>query len=393
MVGHVAWPLVRPRTVALLLLSTFQVFAGSLWSPPSKALPSAGAISGVHPRSVLSRSIEGPRRRMGHDSTACQAVVEPDHIVLLSSTSDLRALSALNQIREASMVAVADSATFDYKSILAKASKRAIGGGASGAFAGVAQVLTLMWLRTAMNYQYRYGTSTPEAFDKLWKEGGVRRFYRGVGYALVQNPLSRFGDTAANAGILAILEATPETQKLPFPVKQALASIAASSWRIVITPVDTLKTTLQVEGNEALQKLRKKVELGGVGVLWNGAFAAAAATFVGNYPWFLTYNALDSTLPSVPDDDLLATLVRRALIGIVASGVSDTVSNSLRVVKTTKQTSEIPISYLDAVNEIIAKDGIPGLLGRGLKLRLLVNCLQGGLFSVAWKAAEKKLLM
>ena len=44
--------------------------------------------------------------------------------------------------------------------ILRKAAKRAIGGGLSGAVAGVVQVLTLMWLRTTMNYQYRYGTST-----------------------------------------------------------------------------------------------------------------------------------------------------------------------------------------------------------------------------------------
>ena len=42
--------------------------------------------------------------------------------------------------------------------ILAKAGRRALGGGLSGAAAGVVQVLLLMWLRTAMNYQYRYGT-------------------------------------------------------------------------------------------------------------------------------------------------------------------------------------------------------------------------------------------
>ena len=39
--------------------------------------------------------------------------------------------------------------------IMQKAAKKAIGGGLSGALAGVIQVLTLMWLRTTMNYQYR----------------------------------------------------------------------------------------------------------------------------------------------------------------------------------------------------------------------------------------------
>ena len=36
----------------------------------------------------------------------------------------------------------------------------------------------------------------------LYKDGGVRRFYRGVGPALLQGPLSRFGDTAANVGLI-----------------------------------------------------------------------------------------------------------------------------------------------------------------------------------------------
>lgn len=48
--------------------------------------------------------------------------------------------------------------------------------------------------------QYRYGTTTTEALRHLYREGGVVRFYRGLGPALLQGPLSRFGDTAANAG-------------------------------------------------------------------------------------------------------------------------------------------------------------------------------------------------
>ena len=36
----------------------------------------------------------------------------------------------------------------------------------------------------------------------LYKEGGVPRFYRGLVPALIQSPISRFGDTFANAGVL-----------------------------------------------------------------------------------------------------------------------------------------------------------------------------------------------
>ena len=45
------------------------------------------------------------------------------------------------------------------------------------------------------------------ALKTLYKEGGIKRFYRGLPYAIIQNPMSRFGDTAANTGILAALEA------------------------------------------------------------------------------------------------------------------------------------------------------------------------------------------
>ena len=64
--------------------------------------------------------------------------------------------------------------------ILAKAGRRALGGGLSGAAAGVVQVLLLMWLRTTMNYQYRHGTRAAETFRVLYAEGGVRRFYQAL---------------------------------------------------------------------------------------------------------------------------------------------------------------------------------------------------------------------
>lgn len=71
-------------------------------------------------------------------------------------------------------------------------------------------------------------------------------FYKGVGPALFQGPLSRFGDTAANAGVLSLLEQTPSTATLPMGVKTLFASGAAALWRINLMPIDTLKTVMQV---------------------------------------------------------------------------------------------------------------------------------------------------
>ena len=56
--------------------------------------------------------------------------------------------------------------------------------------------------------------------------------------------------------------------------------------------------TFQVEGSEALQKLRVKLRSGPT-VLYHGSLAAAAATAVGHFPWFYTFNTLQEYIPKV----------------------------------------------------------------------------------------------
>eukprot|EP01065_Artemidia_motanka_P017570 TRINITY_DN2100_c4_g1_i1.p2 TRINITY_DN2100_c4_g1~~TRINITY_DN2100_c4_g1_i1.p2 ORF type:complete len:507 (+),score=159.08 TRINITY_DN2100_c4_g1_i1:91-1521(+) len=276
-----------------------------------------------------------------------------------------------------------------FSEVLAKAAKRALGGGIAGAGAMTIQVCSLMWMRTTMNYQYRHGTSTMEALRTLYKQGGIPRFYQGIAPALMQGPLSRFGDTAANTGMLALLDSQESTRNLPVGVKTVFSSAAAAAWRIFLMPVDTVKTILQVEGKEGLAKLRAKRMQHGPLVFYHGAMGASVATFVGHYPWFATYNYLDHHLP-VPTDHL-KKLGRNAAMGFCASAVSDTVSNSIRVLKTYRQTAETKISYSDAARAIIEKDGYGGLFGRGLKTRIIANGMQGMMFSVLWKFFEAQI--
>ncbi|KAF5391205.1 hypothetical protein D9757_003166 [Collybiopsis confluens] len=264
-----------------------------------------------------------------------------------------------------------------------KALKSALGGGLSGAAAMVLQVLLLMPLRTVMNVQYRYGSTTMQATKALYREGGFRRYYQGLTAALVQGPVARFGDTAANVGILVLLESNSVMRPLPVLVKTLIAAVVAALFRMVLTPIDTVKTTLQAQGRQGWQILKTRIKLYGIGTLWYGAFATAAATFVGYYPWFGTYNFLQSKIP-VPDH-VGKQLLRQAFIGFVASVISDTSSNSLRVLKTYRQVNETRIGYVNAAKAVIEQDGLRGLFGRGLKTRILANGLQGLLFSVLWK--------
>eukprot|EP01004_Peranema_trichophorum_P005044 NODE_3923_length_1260_cov_206.904134_g3442_i0.p1 GENE.NODE_3923_length_1260_cov_206.904134_g3442_i0~~NODE_3923_length_1260_cov_206.904134_g3442_i0.p1 ORF type:complete len:355 (-),score=74.63 NODE_3923_length_1260_cov_206.904134_g3442_i0:135-1199(-) len=273
--------------------------------------------------------------------------------------------------------------------ILTRAGKRALGGGIPGAVAMVAQVSALMWLRTTMNYQYRHGTSMTTALKTLYKDGGVVRFYRGYFAALAQGPLSRFGDTAANSGMLALLESYDATKNLPVSVKTVSASAVAAAFRLFLMPIDTVKTIMQVEGKNGFPALMAKARKGGVPVFFHGSMAAAGATFIGHFPWFYTHNVLDQKLPK--QNTLLKKLLRNATIGFCSSVVSDVCSNSVRVIKTTKQTSATVISYPQALKMVLESEGYKGLFLRGLTTRIAANACQGMLFTVVWKGLEEEL--
>jgi hypothetical protein len=149
-----------------------------------------------------------------------------------------------------------------------------------------------MWLRTTINFQMAKGMSTFEAMRFLYAEGGIPRFYQGMWAALLQAPLSRFGDTAANAGVLSLLEGSAT---VPVFVKTLLASVAAGSWRVLIMPIDAVKTTLQVQGAAGMKQLAASIQSNGIGSLYAGALGANLATFMGHYPWFYVNNLLEVT--------------------------------------------------------------------------------------------------
>ena len=265
--------------------------------------------------------------------------------------------------------------------------EKAIKSGMSGAGAMTIQVGSLMWLRTIMNYQYRHGGTISGTMKTLYGDGGLARFYKGVGPALFQGPLSRFGDTFSNTFALSICDT--HMKGLPVFVQTGFASITAGLFRIALMPIDTVKTSMQVEGSFA--NLKTRLATNGPRVLYNGSIATASATMIGHYPWFMTYNTLNTYIPRYEKEQVLSNMLRNAFIGFNSSVMSDTISNSFRIVKTTKQSHTNPtITYRKIVDEIIAKDGVAGLLGRGLKIRLFTNGIQGIMFSVIWKYLDQR---
>merc|ERR1712232_737177 len=136
-------------------------------------------------------------------------------------------------------------------------------------------------------------------------------------------------------------------------------------------------------GKDGLKRLIEKTKKHPT-ALWQGGLGAMTATWVGHYPWFFTNNQLRADLPqfNIP----AGKHVRNAVIGFASAAVSDTISNSLRVLKTTRQTALEPVGYMESAKTIIEKEGMAGLFGRGLSTRILTNGIQGALFTVGWKA-------
>jgi len=277
-----------------------------------------------------------------------------------------------------------------FSQILAKAGKSGIGGGLPGAIAGVIQVFSLMWLRTIVNYQCRYGTTFRQAIATLYNEGGIPRFYRGLIFALVQAPLARFVSTAANDGVETLLANLESTEQWGPGRTTVIASIVVGMWRMILMPIDTCKTVLQVESVEGFRNLMRKVRAKKFNVLYEGSIANAVSAIASHYPWFYTYNFLSGS--SFFQNAFQSNFLRNAVIGFLSSVVSDSVSNTARVIKTTKQSfaSKHSVSYSEVVALILAADGWMGLLGRGLRTRILGNAVQSVLFTVVWRGLAEK---
>lgn len=270
--------------------------------------------------------------------------------------------------------------------ILIKAGKRGLGGGVAGAIAGVVQVLSLMWIRTIINYQCRYGTSLFQAMSILMNDGGIPRFYRGLSFALVQAPLARFVSAAANDGVELFFARLEGTKDWGPGRTTVIAGFVVGIWRMLLMPIDTCKTVLQVDSVEGFRNLVRRVKAGNVSVLYQGMFANALSSFVGHFPWFFTYNRLSKSKSL--RSWIQSQLLRNAAIGLVSSITTDVTVNVFRVIKTTKQAMgpKHNFGYLETVRMILAADGWKGLFGRGLRTRIFANALQSIVFTVIWRS-------
>ncbi|OLQ07092.1 hypothetical protein AK812_SmicGene9563 [Symbiodinium microadriaticum] len=265
-----------------------------------------------------------------------------------------------------------------------KASASALRGGVAAAVVQAICVPAFMWMRTVTNYQYRHGGRVLDVARRLYAEGGPRRFYRGVVPALVQSPVLRFGGLAVNEGLLSVTA----NYSVSHTATAALSSAAATGLKILLMPLDAWQTAKQVNGQQGLTLLMieaKKRPLS----LWRGTAGCLTGTWVAHYAWCFTNNYLHDALPTSAFGN--SDLARGASIGFISNVAGDCCSNFLRVLKVIRQTAGGSISYHDAVKELLQRDGVRGLFGRGLPTKVASSGLQGAAFLIGYEAVLRSI--
>ena len=163
--------------------------------------------------------------------------------------------------------------------------------------------------------------------------------------------------------MLALLASSKTTKDWPSAVKTFCASGAAATWRIFLMPVDTLKTSLQVNGASGSPNLAKNEDRRPTRPLPR-CWSCLCSHLCRPFPVVCHVQFPPGKNPKPAEDKTFQKFGRTAMIGFCSSAVSDTCSNSIRVLKTTRQTYERPIGYVEAAKEIISKEGLGGLFGR-----------------------------
>ncbi len=248
--------------VVVFLLSLLHIGDSPCWIKPTGQIPLLGTVFVM---GETTDETEGSKR----NSATMRVRAAPDLPPLKKAKKDQkRSLAGWTFQNSEEKKEVKKQLAFS--EILKKAGKSGIGGGIPGAVAGVVQVLSLMWLRTIMNYQCRYGSTFFQSIQCLYNQGGVPRFYRGLSFALIQAPLARFVATASNDGVETLLSNLPSTQNWGPGRSTVIASIVVGIWRILLMPFDTCKTVLQVDSVDGFRGLMRKVKAGKIYVLYNG---------------------------------------------------------------------------------------------------------------------------
>jgi len=215
-------------------------------------------------------------------------------------------------------------------------------------------ISTCFWLNTIVQHQYKNGNGFMKTCKILYKENGIKRFYSGYTPTVIHGTASRFCDYLAHY----MMEKPWGTTKLNLTSQVVLGGLVSSMFQIMTMPLETCKVLNQLHGKQrALKILKLRLKKKPL-ILWKGCRENSLANFIEHVGWFQTYEYLDKNLPNEH------TLLRSWFLGLTSGATTDILSNHLKIVKTMKQSTNL--NYNQIVKQIIQKNGVHGLVSRGL---------------------------
>ena len=98
-------------------------------------------------------------------------------------------------------------------------------------------------------------------------------------------------------GALFHVEQCTRQRLCPSIIFYKVASIAHDQYTDIYSLLNIHIYTYAIQGKDGIKNLFTKFRSTGPQVFYYGSLAAAGATYVGHYPWFLVYNTLSEKLP------------------------------------------------------------------------------------------------
>lgn len=119
--------------------------------------------------------------------------------------------------------------------------------GVSGCVGVACQTMGLLGIYNLKEERVRTGGNAIQTAVKLYRTGGVVRFYQGFFSAFRSASMARFGDNFFSAFVTKEMNKNAYLKRSPILVKATFVWLFASTWRLFILPIDALGQVSKVK--------------------------------------------------------------------------------------------------------------------------------------------------
>ena len=141
---------------------------------------------------------------------------------------------------------------------------KALLNGVSGCVGVACQTIGLLGVYNLKEERVRSGANTIETAARLYRTGGLVRFYQGFFSAFRSASMARFGDNFFSSFVTKEMDRNTILKRSPILFKATFVWAFASTWRLFILPIDALghvsKRKVAVTSDSVYSQFRKTIK-------------------------------------------------------------------------------------------------------------------------------------